>query len=363
MTSIDANTSPHKIKRFIFFSRIMTTLLTLGIFLFIALFFVLKIIVAPLLLFVQFFIFVPWVYLKTKQNVEMNLVAINMDALHDEVFEVIQEDIATFESHGFKEMKLIQCHLVEDTSIIYTQIMLNESNGIALALMYGVFKDIDGEYSEIQIRYQEFGFENSEGKAFEFHNSQKQSVEMTQRVTRLYINIDEEDAKVFYHLILDIAPLLDITIHQDRLSQIKDDPISTMKSDYTTDINHMLNRGYYKEKDGYIRLSIWASIQGIAKEMWPISDYLTQRSWKRTIKYFKALDFDIEDIDYEMSSNNSINYPKKITTLKAIETFIKKHHNNKFQILALSFYIDEASKMEEITIILQWQKPIGGISA
>ncbi|MDQ7084709.1 MAG: hypothetical protein Q9M36_07160 [Sulfurovum sp.] len=59
-----------------------------------------------------------------------------------------------------------------------------------------------------------------------------------------------------------------------------------MKSDYTTDINHMLNRGYYKEKDGYIRLSIWASIQGIAKEMWPISDYLTRKVLETYDKVF-----------------------------------------------------------------------------
>jgi len=357
MMNIDENTDLKNLRRKLFFSTLMSKFI-LGIFwIFYALWNVIKFIFAPIALLIELFIIVPIIYFTNKQDKDINLTEIDMDVLHDEVFEEIQEDIATFENHGFAQIKLVQGHLVDDKGTLFTQLMLNESNGIALALMYGVVKDAEGEYSNIQISYQEFDFETNSGEEFEFHNAKKESIAMTNRVTRLYI--EEYDSEILYKKVLDISQKLNIIINKNTMQEIRNNPIELIKKSYQTDMEYLLQTGFFKLKDNYLRPSLKASVISIFKEMWPVSGYLTKKSWERTLKYLNNIGFDIEEKDYYTPTNSEIPLDNKITTIQNIEEFLSTYHTNHLQPAMIEFRLDETENIDEIIINLAHQKPIG----
>jgi hypothetical protein len=355
--NIDENTDFTTLKRKLFFSTLMSKFIVGLFWIFYALWNVIKFIFAPIALLIELFIIVPIIYFTNKQDRDINLTEIDMDILHDKVFEAIQEDIAIFENHGFAQIKLVQGHLVDDKGTILTQLMLNESNGIALALMYGVFKDSEGEYSNIQISYQEFDFETNSGEEFEFHNAEKESIPMTNRVKRLYI--EEYNSETLYKKVLDIAQKLDIVINKNTMQEIKNNPIALMKKSYQTDMEYLIETGFFKLKDNYFRPSIKASIISIFKEMWPVSGYLTKKSWERTLKFFRDINFNIEEKDYYPASTIDISLQQKVTTLSDINTFLSTIDSHKFKVSILEFHLDSDNNIEETSIYLGYQKPIG----
>jgi len=356
--NIDNNGDFKKLKRKLFFSTLITRSVLGLLGLLYTLWRMVKFIFAPLALLLQFFLFIPLIYFTNKQDREMPLNEIDMDVLHDEVFEEIQEDIALFETLGFTELKLVQGDLVDEKATIFTQLMLNESNGIALALMYGVFRDGEGEYSNIQISYQEFAFETRSGEEFEFHNAKKESIPLTNRVTRLYV--EEYDSKIFYEKVLDIAKRVDVTINRNRMNELKNNPVALLKKSYKIDMEYLVEIGYFKLKDNYLRPSLKASALGVFKEMWPVSGYLTKKSWERTLKFFKDIDFNVEEKNYYDMSDKEIPLEKKITTLQNVKEFLSLYRTSYFRPMTLEFrFFDETDNIEEMVIHLAHQKLIG----
>jgi len=357
MMEIDENTDLKKLKKQLFFSALKGKAILGIVRILFAVWDVVKFVLAPVALLVELLILVPLIYFTNKQDRDIRLEEIDMNALHDEVFEEIQEDIATFENHGFVEIKLVQGHLVDDKGTLFTQLMLNESNGIALALMYGVFKDAEGEYSNIQIAYQEFDFETSRGEKFEFHNARKESISMTNRVTRLYI--EEYDPEILYRKVQDISQKLDIVVNKKTMQMIRNNPIQMMKESYHADMEYLLHTGFFKQKDNYLTPSLKASAISIFKEMWPVSGYLTKKSWKRTLEFLNNNDCDIEAKDYYSGTMMSAPLQKKIKTLSDINAFVTAYPLGKMNVESLEFYLDDDDEIERAILYLEYQKPIG----
>jgi len=290
----------------------------------------------------------------TKRPFEEDIREIDINSLEIKVRREVEEKIFIYELMGFEPLSLLESS-VDNKSRGYVQVMINRKLGILLSLVYGIFANKYSKYTDIEIEYLSFEFENLDKELIHITNHKGNKLPSQNFIKKYFI--DFEDDFSFQSLILDISKSGMIDKNSVYIATIQDNVLKSTKVDTIIEKDFLLQLGYFIKKRDYLTLSIKASCSSIFKEIYPLKLFFNNIEKQKSKIYFESKGIFLEKY-YDVSESEE--YDKKIKNLKDLKKYFNTNKkyieiSKKYQLekIEFSFYEEFDDLIESKLDILQ----------